>query len=217
MIKKTKYFFSKSLFILIFLMVVFLLLPSSVVRAQQMSETQRQTLITQLTQQIAQLQQQLTQLLSRQQANSGIPIRLTIPKINVDAVIEPVGPTSEGAIGSPKGPATTAWFDLGTRPGDIGSAVINGHFGQWKFGVGSVFDNLNRLVKGDKIYVKDENGTIFSFVVRESKIYDPAVGAFAVLYSDDGKSHLNLITCAGTWIPAQKTFTNRLVVFADKE
>jgi sortase (surface protein transpeptidase) len=72
-------------------------------------------------------------------------------------------------------------------------------------------------VKGDKIYVEDENGTIFSFVVRESKIYDPAADAFAVFYSNDGKAHLNIATCEGTWIPAQKTFSNRLVVFTDKE
>jgi LPXTG-site transpeptidase (sortase) family protein len=182
-----------------------------------MAEIQRQTLIAQLAQQIAQLQQQLIQLLAQQQANPGIPLRLIIPKINVDAVIEPVGLTPEGAIGAPKGPATTAWFDLGPRPGDNGSAVIDGHFGHWKIGVGSVFDNLNKLVKGDKIYVEDEKGTKFSFVVRESAIYDPQAKASSVFYSDDGKAHLNLVTCEGTWIPAQKTFTNRLVVFTDKE
>lgn len=198
-------------------MVVFLLLPNSGIKAQQMTEIQRQTLVAQLAQQISQLQQQLNQLLAQHQANPGIPIRLTIPKINVNAVVESVGITQNGAIGVPKGPATTAWFNLGPRPGDNGSAVITGHYGYWKIGVGSVFDNLNKLVKGDKIYVEDENGTKFTFVVRESAIYDPQAKASLVLYSDDGKAHLNLVTCGGTWIPAQKTFSNRLVIFTDKE
>lgn len=210
-------FLRKDLLILLSVMVVFLLLPNYVIRAQQMTEIQRQTLVAQLAQQIAQLQQQLNQLLTQQQANPGIPTRLTIPKINVDAKVDSVGLTALGEIGVPIGPATTSWFNLGPRPGNIGSAIIDGHFGRWKIGVGSVFDNLNKLVKGDKIYVEDENGTTFAFVVRESAIYDSQAKVSSVFYSNDGKAHLNLVTCEGTWIPAQKTFSNRLVVFADKE
>jgi sortase (surface protein transpeptidase) len=210
-------FLRKDLLILLSVAVVFLSLPNSGIRAQQMTEVQRQTLVAQLAQQIAQLQQQLSQLLAQQQTSPGLPVRLKIPVINVDAVIGPVGLTPSGEVGAPKGPATTSWFDLGPRPGNIGSAVIVGHYGHWKIGVGSVFDNLNKLVRGDKIYVEDENGMTFAFVVRESAIYDSQAKVSSVFYSDDGKAHLNLVTCEGTWIPAQKTFTNRFVVFADKE
>ena len=210
-------FLRKDLLILLSVMAVFLLLPNSGIRAQQITETQRQALVAQLAQQIAQLQQQLNLLLTQQQVNPGVPIRLIIPKINVNAEVDPVGIMSGGDIGTPIGPATTSWFDLGPRPGDVGSAVIDGHFGQWKIGVGSVFDNLNKLVKGDKIYVVDEKGMTTTFLVRESRIYDPVADAFSVFNSSDGKSHLNLITCEGTWLPNQKTFTNRLVIFADKE
>jgi len=183
-----------------------------------MINTQHQTLIVQLQQQITQLQQQLNQLLAQQQQTSpGVPIRLIIPKIGINAVIESLGITPTGEIGVPKGPATTAWFNLGPRPGDIGNAVISGHFGYWKTGVGSVFDNLNKLVKGDNIYVEDEYGKTFVFIVRESKIYDLSADASSVFNSVDGNSHLNLVTCEGVWLPAQKTFTNRFVIFSDKE
>jgi LPXTG-site transpeptidase (sortase) family protein len=209
-------FLRKSLLVVLFVM-LFLLSPNFVIKAQQIISSQRQALITQIAQEIAQLQAQVAQILAQQQVSPGVPVRLKIPKINVDAEVDPVGITSSGEIGVPIGPATTSWFDLGPRPGDIGSAVIDGHFGHWKIGVGSVFDNLNKLVVGDKIYIEDQGGIKFTFVVRESRVYDPVADASVVFYSDDGKAHLNLVTCEGTWVPAQKTFTNRLVVFSDKE
>lgn len=151
------------------------------------------------------------------QASSGLPIRLRIPKIGVDAKIDSVGITSDGAVGASKGPANVTWFDLGPRPGDNGSAVITGHYGRWKNGEGSAFDDLSELSPGDEMYVEDEKGTIISFVVRELRTYDQNENVPEVFSSDDGKAHLNLITCKGVWIEAQRTYSDRLIVFADKE
>jgi len=149
--------------------------------------------------------------------NPGIPIRLLIPKIKVDAKIESVGLTAKGAVGVPKKPANTAWFNLGARPGNKGSAIIDGHYGRWKNGDSSVFDNLNKLKKGDKIYVKDDKGSVIVFVVRKSQSYDLKADASAVFYASDDKAHLNLITCEGVWNSKTKTYYQRLVVFADRE
>lgn len=154
---------------------------------------------------------------SSKQADPGLPIRLKIPKISVDAPIDSVGITSDGAVGVPKGPTDVAWFNLGPRPGINGSAVVAGHYGQWKNGGGSVFDDLNKLSAGDKIYIEDEKGVIIAFIVREVRTYGQNEYAPGVFNSSDGKSHLNLITCEGAWIEAQKTYSNRLVVFADKK
>lgn len=145
------------------------------------------------------------------------PIRLKIPKINVDAAVEYVGLTSQGAMDVPKGPSAVAWFKLGARPGDNGSAVIAGHYGRWKNGKGSVFDYLNKLSEGDRLYVEDEKGIIISFVVRASRRYDPEADARDVFNSNDGGSHLNLIACDGVWDKAAKSYPKRLVVFTDKE
>lgn len=153
----------------------------------------------------------------KDQTNSGLPIRFKIPSINVDAHIEYVGLTSDGSMDVPKGPIDVAWFDLGPRPGDTGSAVIAGHYGPWKSGAKSVFDDINKLKQGDKIYVEDGNGVTTTFAVRESRAYDPKANASDVFGSNDGKAHLNLITCEGVWSGAKKTYSNRLVIFADKE
>lgn len=151
------------------------------------------------------------------QAGLGIPVRIKVPKINVDAALEPVGLTSGGALAVPKSPTNAGWYNMGPRPGEEGSSVIDGHFGRWKNGAPAVFDNLNKLHKGDKLYIEDEKGVTTAFVVRESRRYDPNAEATEVFGSSDGKSHLNLITCEGTWNATTKSYSDRLVVFADKE
>lgn len=146
----------------------------------------------------------------------GIPTRLEIPKIGVNSDLEYVGLTANGDLGAPNGPANAAWFDLGPRPGEKGTAIIDGHSG-WKNGIPAVFDHLNKLEKGDKIYVVDNAGATVTFVVRESRLYDPLADASKVFNSNDDKAHLNLITCEGIWNKSEKSYSNRLVVFADKE
>jgi LPXTG-site transpeptidase (sortase) family protein len=145
-----------------------------------------------------------------------LPLRLKIPKINVDATIEYVGLRSNGEMDVPKDTANVAWFNLGPPPGQIGSAVMAGHFGVLENGEGSVFDNLKKLRKGDQIYVEDDKGANITFVVRENRSYDADADASSVFTSSDGKSHLNLVTCQG-WDKVSESYTKRFVVFTNKE
>jgi LPXTG-site transpeptidase (sortase) family protein len=148
--------------------------------------------------------------------NYALPARLQIPKINVDAPVDSVGVTKTGAMDVPQGGTSVAWFKYGPRPGNSGSAVIAGHYGTWQNGQGSVFDNLNKLGVGDKLYIKDEKGTKITFVVRQLGTYGLNGNPSDVFNSNDGKEHLNLITCEGVWDNVSKTYSQRLVVFADK-
>lgn len=148
--------------------------------------------------------------------NLLLPVRLIIPSIKVDAAVEYLGIASDGTMDVPKGPADVAWFNLGPYPGENGSAVIAGHSG-WKEGKKAVFDNLYKLHKGDKIYIKNKKGIDTIFVVREFRNYDQNADASVVFSSSDGKSHLNFITCEGVWNEKEKGRPNRLVVFTDKE
>lgn len=150
-----------------------------------------------------------------EQTGTGLPVRLKIPSINVSAAIEYMDLTSQGEMAAPKDPANAGWYSLGPRPGEIGSAVIDGHFG-YRNHIPAVFDNLSQLRAGDKLYIEDKKGTAATFLVRESRNYDPKADATGVFHSSDGKSHLNLITCEGTWNASQKSFSNRLVVFTDR-
>ncbi|MDD2657860.1 MAG: class F sortase [Candidatus Pacebacteria bacterium] len=145
-----------------------------------------------------------------------LPVRLTIPKIHVDAAIESVGLTPLGAVDSPKEPAHAAWFNLSPLPGDIGSSVIDGHFG-WKDNVPAVFDDLSALRAGDAVQVTNAEGTVSTFIVRELRTYDWDESVAVVFHSNDGAAHLNLITCGGLWDPASQSYAKRLVVFTDKD
>lgn len=149
--------------------------------------------------------------------SAGLPVRLKIPAIEVDAAVEQVGLTPGGAMDTPKGRREVAWFNEGARPGEVGSAVMTGHYGTWKNGQGSVFDNLHKLNAGDKISVEDDKGAITTFIVREIRSYNPNADASDIFGSSDDNAHLNLITCEGTWNKDSKSYSERLVVFADKE
>ncbi len=156
-------------------------------------------------------------IVPRGQPSLGLPVRLKIPTIHVDAPLESVGLAPDGSVDVPKSRVSAAWFNLGPRPGEKGSSVIDGHFGWWKDGTPAVFDNLGKLRKGDKLYIEDEKGATATFVVRAFRTFDQNEEAPSVFSSSDGKAHLNLITCEGTWDKVAKSYSQRLVVFTDKE
>lgn len=146
---------------------------------------------------------------------TGLPLRILIPKIRVNALINQVGLVADGSMGVPKLPRDTAWYKLGPKPGEAGSAVISGHV-NWLYGAKGSFEYLKVLKPGDKIIVQNDKGESISFIVRTSRTLDREANATDVFYSYDGKSHLNLITCAGVWDKSAKAYSKRLVVFADK-
>lgn len=146
----------------------------------------------------------------------SLPVRLTIPAIKVDATILHVGVASDGSMETTKDPDRLGWYELGQRPGEIGSAVIAGHYG-WRDGIPAVFDHLDDLRVGDKVYSEDEKKLVTIFVVRDVRTYNQNDDAQDVFHSADNKAHLNLITCEGTWDASSKSYPKRLVVFTDKE
>lgn len=146
------------------------------------------------------------------QVSFGVPARLLIPNLEIDAPVIRVGVTDDGVMESPEGRDDTGWYERGARPGDVGSAVIAGHSG-YRTGR-AVFDDLERLQAGDVIYVVDDSGERIEFRVRESRLYAPDEAPTEVFVSDGGR-HLNLITCTGAWDSSAGTHTQRLVVFTD--
>lgn len=139
---------------------------------------------------------------------------IVIPAINVDTTIQYVGVDSRGDMEVPSNIVDVGWFKLGSRPGEKGSAVISGHI-DGNDGEAGVFNNLHKLQMGDKLYIKDDKGATITFVVRESRIYNP--GFAEEVFSTNDNAHLNLITCDGVWDSDKKSYSKRLVVFASIE
>ena len=144
----------------------------------------------------------------------GLPVRLQIPTIGVDALIEDALITPDGRMDVPANSVNVAWFALGPKPGDIGSAVVGGHYGI-ENNIPFVFYNLNKLVVGDKIFVVNDKGQTIAFQVREIKSFDQNADATSVFVSTDGLAHLNLVTCEGVWNKVDDNYPSRLVIFAD--
>lgn len=151
-------------------------------------------------------------------AERGLPVRLTIPKIAVDAGFQYNGLASDGTMEIPTTITEVGWFTGSVRPGEKGAAVITGHVAQIRKGAltkQGVFYNLNKLRPGDTLSVLDDKGKTITFVVRESRLYDPSADATSVFTSEDNGAHLNIITCEGTWNPDDLSYSKRLVLFTD--
>ena len=153
---------------------------------------------------------------SKKVASAEIKAHLKIPEIYLSAQIEEVGLTSDGAMKTPKVPSKVAWYKFGVVPGNIGTAVIAGHSG-WKNGKPVVFDDLHKLKIGSTLYVEYDSGATMAFVVSNIVTYTKDQIVPDVFFSNDSLSHLNLITCEGSWSSTDKSYSNRLVVFAIKK
>lgn len=149
-----------------------------------------------------------------QNESKALPVRLKIPSINVDANIQHIGVSTNGEMEVPSNTSDVGWFAIGPSPGDKGSAVIAGHF-NGENGIAGVFADLHKLKKDDMLYVEDDKGTSTAFVVRENRTYVP--GYAEEVFSRNDGAHLSLITCEGTWDEMKKSYSERLVVFADIE
>ncbi|MES2437010.1 MAG: class F sortase [Patescibacteria group bacterium] len=143
------------------------------------------------------------------------PYRLIIPSIELNAGVQHVGINQKGNMANPAGFKDVGWYKYGPIPGQKGSAVIAGHFDNG-LGLPAVFYELNELQVGDDIYVQDEDGKKLLFKIIQTKQYDYMdTAASQEVFKSSDKVMLNLITCDGTWIKDQKTYTKRFVVFAE--
>lgn len=145
-----------------------------------------------------------------------LPVRLVIPAIGVDAAIQSVGLSwhGDGTMGIPSNFTDVAWYNGGPLPGAPGNAVIDGHL-DGKDVQKAVFYNLADLKPGDIVEVKEQGGATLHFRVTGSKTYDYNATTTDIFFGDVSKARLNLITCTGDWVKAQKIYNKRIVVFTE--
>jgi LPXTG-site transpeptidase (sortase) family protein len=139
------------------------------------------------------------------------PVRILIPRIGVNALIESRGLDSGRNMQTPTDFRHAAWYNLGPVPGAPGNALVNGHVSWW---TGSaVFSRLGELRAGDSVTVIRGDGTRVTFKVTARTIV-AANARVASLFAPSRKATLTLITCSGTWDPRIMSDTHRLLVSA---
>ena len=151
------------------------------------------------------------------QNKSATPLRLLIPSIQVNALIESVGVLASGDLATPtQDPWNDAgWYKAGPRPGEPGSAVLDGHLDR-PGGAPAVFWNLQYMHIGETITVVKSQGASVQFHVTAIARYAPQAAPLQDIFGNTSGTFLNLITCAGDWIPSQHQTTQRLVVYTTR-
>ncbi len=145
---------------------------------------------------------------------ADVPAHLIIPSINVNASVENVGILSNGDLGTPQQRPWegVGWYNNGPRPGQAGSAVIDGHLDR-PGGFPAVFWDLGKVQVGGMVMIVDASGKTLKFRVTRTAAYPPQAAPLQEIFGDPGGTYLNLITCSGTWVAAEHQTTLRLVVY----
>jgi LPXTG-site transpeptidase (sortase) family protein len=139
----------------------------------------------------------------------GIPTRVVIPDVKVDAAVLQVGTTKAGAQDVPNSLTATGWWKDGQQPGQSGNAVIVGHTASKADGV---FDHLSDVKNGDLVTVRGKQGKVTYRVTSELELkVEKFAGESDKIYRETGPSGLVLMTC-GDW--NGKRFETTVIVYA---
>jgi sortase (surface protein transpeptidase) len=149
---------------------------------------------------------------ARPASAAGLPVRLKIPSVGIDAAVENVGLTEDGAMESPQDYFDVGWYQLGYRPGQVGNAVMAGHIDSAKFGA-AVFYPIRSLKPGALVYVIDEEGFEIAFRVMGVTVYPDSDAPISDIFGPADTANLNLITCVGTFDRSAGQYDQRLVVY----
>src|SRR4029453_726301 len=117
----------------------------------------------------------------------------------------------DGALTPPKNFAKAGWYADGTRPGDVGPAVIAGHVDS-KRGP-AVFYKLRELQAGDLIAVP-RGGKTVRFRVVSTAWYPKKSFPTTQVYGPTPDRQLRLITCGGVFDHTLRSYKENLVVYA---
>jgi sortase A len=147
-------------------------------------------------------------------AEPAVPQTISIPSIDVEAHLESVGMDKEKRMDTPKDADNGAWYNLGYKPGQVGSAVIAGHLDK-ENGDPAVFWRVKELSKGDKIIITDVENQTHTFAVVNIEKYPYNDFPLQKVFGSSSKPMLNLITCQGDWDKEAKNYSHRMVIFAE--
>lgn len=142
------------------------------------------------------------------------PIRLVIPKIDLDTTFEaPLGLNTDQTVSVPESYNKVGWYKNGATPGEIGPAVILGHVDSYR-GV-AVFFLLGQLEAGDEVEVTREDGTVATFVVTSKERVLQSEFPTEKVYGDIDHAGLRLVTCTGVYDKGDLRYSHNLIVYAE--
>lgn len=147
----------------------------------------------------------------------GVPSRLVIESIGVDAPVVALGLDLEGIPQVPIEGPLVAWYHFSSLPVDRGNAVFSGHV-EWG-SAEAAFERLHEIEVGDRVSVTVGDGRVLQYDVVVLFEIDPTDPDALGLMRQTPGNVITLITCGGTWVPDEEQFfggdySQRLVVRA---
>ena len=142
------------------------------------------------------------------------PVRVEIPSIGVSSPLVRLGLKRDRSMEVPGDFQVAGWFTGGPQPGQLGPAVIAGHVDS-RTGP-AVFYRLRDLRPGDQIRVVRADHRVVRFEVDALASYPKKALPTEAVYGATTAPVLRLITCAGTFDRASRSYRDNLVVSATR-
>jgi len=142
------------------------------------------------------------------------PVRVTVPALDADLPVDPVGVAPDGQMEIPEDAARAGWYRFGPSVGaDEGAAVLAAHSGSFITPYGPLRD-LVELQPGDTIEVTRADGQVLEYVVESSRLIPKTTIDLSEHFRREGDHRLVLITCDGVWQDDVQSYTDNTVVTA---
>ena len=145
----------------------------------------------------------------------SLPVTVTIPTIGVQSKLLDLGRNKDGTMEVPDlttSASQAAWYRYSVTPGQIGTAVIEGHVDSYQGP--AVFFRLGALRPGNHINVTLADGITAVFRVTGVREYAKDKYPANTIYAPANYAALRLITCGGDFDPATGRYLSSVVVFA---
>jgi sortase (surface protein transpeptidase) len=136
---------------------------------------------------------------------------LSIPAIDVSTSLARLGLQPDRTVEVPSDADQAGWYELGTQPGDLGSAVILGHVDSSSGP--AVFYRLSELRPGDRLSVVRLDGSTVHFEVTSVMTYANSAFPAQRVYAAQGRKRLNLVTCGGDYDASNGGYQSNVVVY----
>ncbi len=143
---------------------------------------------------------------------AGIPIGFALPRLDVQAPIDPVG-QMDGELEVPEDIRRLGWWTGSAAAGGAsGTTVLDGHIDSPQ-GRG-VFFHLQEVEPDDQVVLTVAGGATVTYRVTERRSYHKADGLPAEVFASTEQPKLVLITCGGRYDFAQASYDDNIVVIA---
>lgn len=143
---------------------------------------------------------------------AGIPVDFALPRLDVQAPIDPVGLT-DGELEVPEDIRRLGWWTgSAAAGGSSGTTVIDGHIDSPQ-GRG-VFYHLQEVQPDDQVVLTVAGGGTATYRVTERRSYVKADGLPPEVFATSDQPRLVLITCGGRYDFAKASYDDNIVVIA---